>query len=231
MNESGESNRLNRGSSSEEFMDADLRERDAFVERLLKKDEKITTISDQGLSSTQIRDISLRGSLHELHGWNSNDDVSKLREISRQQYLAKREKKEVELLEKSLQDDEYFFEGVHLSKDEEERNELQRKILGIAQNKHRSEYRDTVYSIPDGKVNLCDGTQLEKSRYQEEINELTEQEKWEDDRFKSANFHFGSSASTGKVNDDYDFVFGDEIQFVPTNQSSNTRKKQKKRKF
>ena len=74
---------------------------------------------------------------------NSNDDVSKLREISRQQYLAKREKKEVELLEKSLQDDEYFFEGVHLSKDEEERNELQRKILGIARNKHRSEYRDT----------------------------------------------------------------------------------------
>ena len=56
-----------------------------------------------------------------------------------------------------------------------------------------------MYSIPDGKVNLCDGTQLEKSRYQEEINELTEQEKWEDDRFKSANFHFGSSASTGKV--------------------------------
>ena len=56
-------------------MDADLRERDAFVERLLKKDEKITTISDQGLSSTQIRDISLRGSLHELHGWNRYSSI------------------------------------------------------------------------------------------------------------------------------------------------------------
>ena len=53
------------------------------------------------------------------------------------------------------------------------------------------------YYIPDGKTNPCDVIRSEKSRYQEEINEPTEQEKWEEDRFKSANqFNFGSTSTT-----------------------------------
>ena len=53
------------------------------------------------------------------------------------------------------------------------------------------------YFLPDGKINPCDVTRSEKSRYQEEINEHTEQEKWEEDRFKSANqFNFGSTSTT-----------------------------------
>ena len=73
---------------------------------------------------------------------NSTDHVSKLREMSRQQYLMKREKKEVKLLEKSLQDEEYLFEGVRVSKEEEQRHELQKRILEMARNENRYDYSD-----------------------------------------------------------------------------------------
>ena len=73
----------------------------------------------------------------------SAENVSQLRELSRQQYLVKREEKELKLLEQSLQDDQYLFEGVRLSKDEEERNELNKSILGMVQDKYRFDYNDT----------------------------------------------------------------------------------------
>ena len=73
---------------------------------------------------------------------NSTDHVSKLREVSRQQYLMKREEKEVKLLEKSLQDEEYLFEGVRVSKEEEQRHELQKRILEMARNENRYDYSD-----------------------------------------------------------------------------------------
>ena len=47
-------------------MDADLRERDAFVERLLKKEKRKTRRLDQGLSSEQIHEVSSRGSPRKI---------------------------------------------------------------------------------------------------------------------------------------------------------------------
>ena len=70
MSESGDSNGYERRPDSDELMDTDLRERDDFVKRLFEKDEKLTTKSRQSLSSKRIRDVSLRGSLHDLDGWN-----------------------------------------------------------------------------------------------------------------------------------------------------------------
>ena len=78
-----------------------------------------------------------------LRRTNSSEDVLKLREHSRQQYLIKREEKEVKLLEKSIQDDEYLFEGIQLSKNEEKRRDLEKKILGVAQNKDHFDFRST----------------------------------------------------------------------------------------
>ena len=54
----------------------------------------------------------------------------------------KREKKEVKLLEKSLQDEEYLFEGVRVSEEEEQRHELQKRILEMARNENRFDYKD-----------------------------------------------------------------------------------------
>ena len=72
MSECVDSNRYERRPDSDELMDTDLRERDDFVKRLFEKDEKLTTKSGQSLSSEQIRDVSLRGSLHDLDGCNRN---------------------------------------------------------------------------------------------------------------------------------------------------------------
>ena len=49
------------------------------------------------------------------------------------------------------------------------------------------------YYIPSTYENKCDEQRLEKSRYQEELKGPSDQEKWEIDRFKSADqFKFGS---------------------------------------
>ena len=68
--------------------------------------------------------------------------LQELREISRQQYLEKREKKELQLLEKSLKDEEYLFDDVKLSKDEYRINKLNTRIIGLAQDKDRFHYND-----------------------------------------------------------------------------------------
>ena len=65
MDVGGEDKRRESSLSSMELMDADLRERDAFVKRLLKGDKEKSKKAVHALSATQVQEVSSRGSLQE----------------------------------------------------------------------------------------------------------------------------------------------------------------------
>ena len=68
--------------------------------------------------------------------------IDQLREISRQHYLQKREEKELKLLELSVKDEQYLFDDVEVTAEERERMELNKKILNMAKDRYRFDYKD-----------------------------------------------------------------------------------------
>ena len=147
---------INDEDAKNKMLDEDLEERNAFVTRLLERDEMKTKKADQGgLSAAQIEQLATKGVL--AADTNDKSTIDQLREISRQHYLEKREKKELELLNLSIKDEEFLFEGVEITKEEKKRMELNRKILNMAKDRYRFEYKDDGYHIPDAYDNP-DGT-------------------------------------------------------------------------
>jgi pre-mRNA-splicing factor ATP-dependent RNA helicase DHX16 len=165
------------------------------------------------ISKTEIDQLSRTGS--SLPNEKS-DEFSKLREISRRQYLEKRERKEVELLEKSLKDDEELFGGENLTKQELQRRKINKKIVEVASDKSRFSFKDDFYRIPvdNGKVRQkgFDAIQQYK-RYEEETIVKTDQELWEENRLKQ----LASSSSNPLNNQHYDYVFEDPTTVLSRN--------------
>eukprot|EP01040_Poterioochromonas_malhamensis_P002884 gene2884-3068_t len=196
-----------------EKMDADIAERDAFVTRLLERDEQRTKklnrkgeedILEGQLSAEQLHILATKGAggLSGPTVGNSSltmSAIEQLREISRQQYLEKREKKELELLEKSIKDEEYLFSQEHLTKEEKKRLKLNKKILKFASDQYRFNYNDNNYHLPssyeDYDTGYIDKKKKESvltSRYVEEIQPKTEQELWEEKQMALSRVTFGS---------------------------------------
>ncbi len=89
----------------------DLRERDELSARIADRESKRRRKMQEGSSSVISRDdiLSLTESGSVGHNDNNGSAIAKLRELYRQQYLEKRELKELTLLEKSLRDEEELF--------------------------------------------------------------------------------------------------------------------------
>jgi pre-mRNA-splicing factor ATP-dependent RNA helicase DHX16 len=186
-------------------MDKDIAERDAFVTRMLEKDDQRTKkLQKKGdleeeseeLTAEQLHILATKGSLG-LSGTSkegaignsslSMSTVEKLREISRQKYLEEREKKEIELLRLGQKDEKALFEGERLTKEEKKRRKLNEKILSFASDEHRFSYDDRNYHIPlsyeDPKTGRIDKAKKESvltQRYVAEVQPKTEQEIWEE---------------------------------------------------
>ena len=200
-------------------MDEDVVERDAFVARLLERDDKNTKKNDNkdSLSAEQIQELATRGAISA----SSKDKtvVDKLREISRQHYLEKREEKELKLLELGERDDAYFFEDVELTAEEKKRRDLNKQILTMARSKYRFDEKEDGYHMPDGYEDENGRVIKEKrdavltARYEEEADLKTEQEQWEESQVKTATVRFGAKDRKSKA-DEYDYVFEDQIEFI-----------------
>jgi len=93
-------------------IDRDLAERDAFVQRLLVKDEKKTAKQQVEVVVPSVESELLDSKASKLN------TVDMLREMSRQHYLEKREQRELKILEMQLKDEEELFEGEALTKEE-----------------------------------------------------------------------------------------------------------------
>jgi pre-mRNA-splicing factor ATP-dependent RNA helicase DHX16 len=210
-------------------IDKDIEERDAFVARLLERDDgKTKKLGEKGgLTAEQIQELATRGQISASS--KDKNVVNRLREISRQHYLKKREEKELKLLELGLRDDEYLFEDVELTAEEKQRKDLNKKIISMARDKYRFDEKDDGYHMPDGyedergRVNKEKRDAVLTTRYEEEEELKTEQEQWEEDQVKTAMVHFGAKDRKSKA-DEYDLVFEDQIDFISNELMKGTRK-------
>ena len=221
----------------EEERERDIAERDAFVARLLEKEEQKTRKQQmgaeggEGLTAEQIQELATRGTLSgNIRDEEEQGTVQQLREISRQHYLEKREEKELRLLELSMRDEEELFAGEKLSAAEQRRREVNKKILELAKDKHRFSYKDDGYHIPDGyedsegRVDKRKKEAVLHARYVEEVQAKSEQEQWEEDQMKVSKMQFGSKANGNKDAEgkEYELVFEDQIDFISMEVMKNT---------
>jgi pre-mRNA-splicing factor ATP-dependent RNA helicase DHX16 len=211
----------------EATIDTDIAERDAFVARLLEKEEANTKkIDSAGLSASQIHELATKGTLTSKKQETST--IEQLREISRQHYLEKREEKELKLLEMSLRDEEDLFDGVKLSAAEQKRRDLNMEVLKMARDRHRFSYKDDSYHIPDGfegedgKIDKKKKESVLTARYVEEEQLKTEQEQWEEEQLKMSKVRFGAEERSG-TNKQYDLVLDDQIEFISQEYLKGTR--------
>ncbi|KAI9913675.1 hypothetical protein PsorP6_005171 [Peronosclerospora sorghi] len=209
----------------------DREERDAFAERLRQRDDdltkrkrKVVDVEESnvsgGLTSDEIQHLAKRGTVEDEQSARS-DKLKRLRELSRQEYLKKREEKELELLEFQLRDENVLFEESEKSKKEREQLELNKKILETAKARSKREEVEG-YQIPDSYEEVDDeGNRIRKKetlltdRYEEDEVVRTEQEVWEETQVKMAKSRFGAKDKRKKRDDvDDDFVLDDQIDFI-----------------
>ena len=206
----------------------DIEERDAFVQRLLEREDKKTKhLQDpSGLTAEQIQELSTRGQISASS--KDKNVVNRLREISRQHYLKKREEKELKLLELGMRDEDYLFEDVDLTAEEKKRRQLNKKIIDMARDKYRFDEKEDGYHMPDGyedergRVNKAKREAVLTTRYEEEEELKTEQEQWEESQVKTAMVHFGAR-DRKPLAEEYDLVFEDQIDFISNELMKGTR--------
>uniref|UniRef100_H3G922 RNA helicase n=1 Tax=Phytophthora ramorum TaxID=164328 RepID=H3G922_PHYRM len=176
----------------------DREERDAFAERLRQRDEDRTRRKRKaeelevagGLTGDEIQQLAKRGAVNDDQSALS-DKLQRLRELSRQEYLKKREEKELELLEFQLKDEDVLFEDGKRSRKEQQQLELNKRILETAKARSQKEEVDG-YQIPDS--------------YEEEV--------WEDTQVKMATSRFGVKERHREKKEEDEFVFDDQIDFI-----------------
>ncbi|GAB9470862.1 Pre-mrna-splicing factor atp-dependent rna [Globisporangium polare] len=216
----------------------DREERDAFAERLRKRDDDKTRKrrrgeeeegdddgeggkSRGGLTKDEIAQLSTRGEVAQSANSALRDKLARLRELSRQEYLKKREEKELELLEYQLKDESELFEEGDRTEKEKQQMLLNQRILETAKARSKKETLDG-YQIPDSYEEVDDeGNRVRKKeelltdRYEEEEVFRTEQEVWEETQVKMAKSKFGAKDKKQRDNEpEYDYVFDDQIDFI-----------------
>lgn len=219
--------------ASEIQREADLAERDAFVVRLMEKEDNRTKKLEKevGLSAKEIHELATRGAISDKGAGTST--IEQLREVSRQHYLEKREEKEIKLLEMSLRDEAELFEGERLTKEERKRREVNLKILDMAKDKNRFSYKDDGYHIPDayedsaGRVDRKKREAALNARYVEEVQPKSDQDQWVEKQMAISSVKFGSQGNVNDKGEEYEYVFEDQIEFVSAEVLKSTKKQKK----
>ncbi|XP_055921348.1 pre-mRNA-splicing factor ATP-dependent RNA helicase DHX16 [Eupeodes corollae] len=221
-------NRRRDSSSSSESIDSaeeerlrDIKERDAFAERLKKKDENNTRkVLESSGSRKAFEEAAKRLKLeHE----DRDKILPQLRIQSRRKYLEKRKDDKVAELEADIIDDEYLFDESVLSKREKEEREYKKQLLTIAKEHERARELERVqrYRMPQ------DMKKGEKEEYVEvdEREKLPnfEQKKWEQEQLASAMFQFG--AKDAKAKEEYELLLDDQIDFIQALTMEGTKEK------
>ncbi|KAJ3191994.1 hypothetical protein HK101_007192 [Irineochytrium annulatum] len=203
----------------EERLLRDKRERDEFVERLKKKDEDRT--------KQLVEDKSSKGNEEAAKRKKIADDAAmrqaalpSMREVSRQEYLKKREAQRLELLQKELQDEEMLFGRDKLTKKELEEKMYKEQTLKLALERQAISDKPVGYVMPEdyitekGKLDKKKQEAVLYRRYQDNEDPdqfVSEQSKWEDHQ---APQKYQQQQQQG--GDEFDYVFDEDqhIKFI-----------------
>ena len=201
----------------------DRTEKEAFEARLLERDKKRTkNVAEPKLSKEEAEEQRRR---EVGEGDEREQAIPKLREYSRQEYLAKRETQKLEALKDEIEDEKYMFEGIQLSKREMEAIQRKEQLLKIAES-HRRDLeglKEEGYRMPDGYDEATQEGREKRfkafyDRYQEvdEQDEATpwkEQERWEDAQIRKSGLQSKSKGERTR-GDEYELITGDQIEFI-----------------
>jgi pre-mRNA-splicing factor ATP-dependent RNA helicase DHX16 len=208
----------------------DLEEKAEFERRLKERDDaKTKKLAERKVSKTELEEISRRRKAEEAE--NRNAVINDLRKFSRQEYLKKREEAKVEDLEAEIEEEERLFAGTALTKKEQADLDYKKEILRLAKEKkrHLDELeRDEAYHMPqayddeDGGKGASKRYEVLTARYREADEETAaaadapwaQQEAFEAEQIKKATMKMGAKDKTKAKEQEYDFVFEDQIEFI-----------------
>lgn len=161
-----------------------------------------------------------------------NESLDSVREISRQEYLRKREEQQLLLLQQKVADEQDLFKDEKLSKRERRELEYKNRLLQVLKQREslEAEYDGVGYLLPEdylAEKEKSDRSKRERAMYKrfkdsesydnsEDIlyrgKKITEQELWEQTRLA----HSGVSAKSLEDTEEFDFVFdeNEHIDFV-----------------
>ncbi|XP_050204764.1 pre-mRNA-splicing factor ATP-dependent RNA helicase DEAH1-like isoform X2 [Mercurialis annua] len=207
------------GSESEEERLQDQREREQLEQNIRERDAAGT----RNLTEPKITKKEAEEAVRRSHALEENG-IGTLRDVSRQEYLKKREQKKLEELRDDIEDEQYLFTGVKLTEAEKSDISYKKKIFDLVQKSSEDVDDTTGYRMPDAYDDQVRGVNQEKrfatvhQRYGDggsssKMNPFREQEEWEEYQIGKASLKFGSR-NKKQTSDDYQFVFEDQIEFI-----------------
>lgn len=154
--------------------------------------------------------------------------VPRLRVEARREYLKKREPQQLKLLRAAIQDEEFLFKGVELSKAEQMERELNKQILAAAERRVNLTDKVEGYQMPEdefderGKLNKDSQLDKLRARYTASDTDVfvidAEQKEWEEAQMHRVETNYGSkdaaAAAAAQAASSYEYVFDAQIDFV-----------------
>ncbi|KAJ3754986.1 pre-mRNA splicing factor [Lentinula raphanica] len=205
----------------------DLKDRDAFAERVRERDKNRTkkVVEDRSSkSSGAAADAARRRQLaddSEARGIA----LPSLRIHSRQEYLTKRELQQIELLRKEIADDEALFSGMKISRRERAELERKKELLKLVEERLKINDKYDGYQLPEdyiteqGKIDKKKKENALYQRYEDakpkDDQFTTDVDQWEASQTQHSTFKVGAMDKRELV-DEYDYVFDENqtIQFI-----------------
>ena len=205
----------------------DLKDRDAFAERMKDRDRERTKKIVEDRSSKASGAAAEAAQRRQLA-----DDVNargvalpSLRLHSRQQYLTKRELQQIELLRKEIADDEALFSGMKISKRERRDLEQKKEVLKLVEARLKINDKYEGYQLPEdyiteqGKIDKKKKENALYKRYEDakpkDDQFVTDVDHWEANQTQHSTFKMGAMDKK-EIIDEYEYVFDESqtIQFV-----------------
>nr|DBA20571.1 TPA: hypothetical protein GDO54_017333 [Pyxicephalus adspersus] len=208
----------------------DLEERDAFAERVKKRDKEKTRNIVERSDKKAYEEAQKRLKVTEE---DRKKMVPELRKKSRRDYLVKRERDKLEDLEAEIADDEYLFAEPELTEVERQELEYKRKVRDLAKEykkageKERMEKHDR-YFMPEESRNKKIPDRYEEPVTEERFAPREEQRRWEEEHIGAAALTFGAKDARARGQKQYDYVLEEDelIQFVSATQMKGTVEKE-----
>ncbi|XP_062978331.1 pre-mRNA-splicing factor ATP-dependent RNA helicase DHX16 [Elgaria multicarinata webbii] len=205
----------------------DLEERDAFAERVKRKDKDKTRNILERSDKKAYEEAQKRLKMAEE---DKKVMIPELRKKSRRDYLAKREKDKIEDLEAEIADEEYLFSEMELTAIERQELEYKRKVRDLAKQYKQAGEQEKMeksnrYYMPEESRNKKIPDRYEEPQTEDHLAPRDEQRRWEEDHIGAAALHFGArDAGQHHPHKDYEYVLEEDemIQFVNAVQMRGT---------
>ncbi|KAF5360989.1 hypothetical protein D9756_004819 [Leucocoprinus leucothites] len=202
----------------------DLRERDAFAERMRERDKGRTkkVVEDRSSKATgAAAEAAQRRQLAE-DSEARKTALPSLRLHSRQEYLTKREIQQIELLKKEIADDEALFAGMKVSRRERKELERKKELLRLVEERLKINDKWDGYQLPEdyiteqGKIDKKKKENALYKRYEDarpkDDQFTTDVDQWEAQQTQMSTFKTGA-LDKKEIVEDYEYVF-DESQTI-----------------